>query len=76
MSSPQPTNRMQRRHPDAHRHHFIRIAEAAEYLGVTERTIRQMVTDGRLRAYRLGAHTIRLDLTEINDAMLPFGGAV
>jgi excisionase family DNA binding protein len=58
------------------RRRFVRIAEAAEYLDVTERTIRAMVADGRLRAYRSGKRLIRLDLNEIDAAMVPFGGAV
>jgi excisionase family DNA binding protein len=30
------------------RRRYISINDAAEYLGVTERTIRQMISDGRL----------------------------
>lgn len=49
--------------------------EAAEYLGVSTRTVRQMIADGRLRGYRNGPRMIRLDLNEIDAAMTPFGGA-
>jgi excisionase family DNA binding protein len=58
------------------RRRFVTIADAAAYLGVTTRTIRAMVADGRLRAYRSGKRLIRLDLNEIDAAMVPFGGAV
>jgi excisionase family DNA binding protein len=51
------------------------IQESAEYLGVTDRTIRQMIADGRLRGYRSGGRLIRLDLNEVDAAMKPFGGA-
>ncbi|PBA30574.1 DNA-binding protein [Mycobacterium intracellulare] len=54
---------------------YVKISEAAEYLQVTDRTIRQMVSDGRLTAYRSGKRLIRLDLNEIDAAMRPFGGA-
>lgn len=54
---------------------YISINEAADYLGVTSRTIRQMVSDGRLRAYRSGHRLVRLRLEEIDAAMKPFGGA-
>ncbi|WRO42741.1 PE-PGRS family protein [Mycobacterium canetti] len=55
---------------------YITIAEAATYLGVTSRTVRQMIADGRLRAYRSGRRLVRLRLDEIDAAMRPFGGAV
>jgi excisionase family DNA binding protein len=54
---------------------YISQAEAAAYLGVTPRTIRQMIADGRLRAYRSGARLVRLRVDEIDSAMQPFGGA-
>jgi len=56
---------------------WISQAEAAEYLGVTDRTIRQMICDGRLTGYRLaGRTTVRLRLEDIDAAMQPFGGSV
>lgn len=50
------------------------IQEVAEYLGVNERTIRQMIADGRLTGYRNGKKMIRLDLNEVDSSMRPFGG--
>ena len=50
-------------------------AEAAEYLGVTPRTVRQMIADGRLTGYRSGTRLVRVDLNEVDAAMRPFGGA-
>jgi excisionase family DNA binding protein len=58
------------------RRRYVKVGEAAQYLHVTERTIRQMVADGRLTAYRSGRRLVRLDLNEIDAAMQPFGGAV
>lgn len=55
---------------------FVSIQAAADYLAVTDRTIRQMIADGRLRAYRNGTRVVRLDLNEIDAAMQPFGGGV
>lgn len=54
---------------------YITIGETAEYLGLTERTVRQMISDGRLTAYRSGRRVIRLRVDEIDAAMKPFGGA-
>ncbi|MCG5433948.1 excisionase family DNA-binding protein [Mycobacterium sp. MYCO198283] len=48
--------------------------EAADYLGVTTRTIRQMIADGRLTGYRLNPRFIRIDLNDIDAAMTPTGG--
>jgi len=45
------------------------IYEAAAYLGVNERTVRVMIADGRLHAYKLGDRIIRLRRSEIDDAM-------
>ncbi len=44
--------------------------EAAEYLGVTSRTIRTYIAAGHLRAFRIkGSRTIRLRVADL-DAML------
>ena len=51
------------------------ILQAAEYLGVTDRTIRQMIADGRLTGYRSGRRLVRLRVDEVDAAMKPFGGA-
>ncbi len=55
---------------------YLSISETADYLGVTTRTVRQMVSDGRLVAYRLGARVVRLRRAEVDAALQPFGGAV
>ncbi len=54
---------------------YATLKQAAEYLGVTDRTIRQMIADGRLTGYRNGPRLIRVDLNEIDAVMEPFGGA-
>ena len=54
---------------------YLSIGETADYLGVTTRTVRQMISDGRLVGRRLGARVIRLRRDEIDAAMQPFGGA-
>lgn len=74
-AKPLVPNRAQRRHPDARRR-YVSPTDAADYLGVTTRTIRQMVADGRLTAYRSGPKLVRLDLNEIDAAMVPFGGGI
>jgi len=38
------------------------LSAAAEYYGVTPRTIRRWVAQGRLTAYRVGPRLLRVDL--------------
>lgn len=69
-TTPRGANRAERRGRQ-----YATMAQAAEYLGVTDRTIRQMIADGRLTGYRSGPRLVRVDLNEIDAAMQPFGGA-
>lgn len=62
--------------PSSGRRRYVPQSEAADYLGVNVRTIRQMIADGRLTGYRSGTRLVRVDLNEIDSAMRPFGGAV
>jgi excisionase family DNA binding protein len=62
--------------PNSRRRRYVTITEAAEYLKVTDRTIRHMIADGRLTGYRSGTRLVRVDLDEIDVAMVPFGGGV
>jgi excisionase family DNA binding protein len=71
------TNRLNRRHPDkSPGRRYASLKEAAEYIGVTHRTIRQWIAEGRIDGYRINARLIRVDLNEVDAAMQPFGGAV
>ena len=45
------------------------IPQAAEYLGVSTKTIRRWGSAGRITLYRAGPRLIRVDLNEL-DAML------
>jgi excisionase family DNA binding protein len=64
--------KVERRHPARRR--WVSINEVAEHLGVTTRTIRLMMADGRLTGYRNGNRFVRLDLDEVDAAMKPYGG--
>lgn len=49
---------------------WLSQAEAAEYLGVTDRTIRNYVARGHLKAMRVrGSRLVKIDAREL-DAML------
>lgn len=40
--------------------------ETAEYLKCGELTVRRMIADGRVKAYRVNARLVRLDLDEVD----------
>jgi excisionase family DNA binding protein len=48
---------------------YAKIHDAAEYLAVSHITIRQMIRDGRIHAYRSGTRLVRVDLNEIDALM-------
>lgn len=57
---------MNGKHPPRH---FETIRQAADRLGVSEKTIRRHIAAARLRGYRLGERLIRVDPDEV-DALL------
>lgn len=69
------TSRGQRQQPEKLARRWASLKEAGDYIGVTDRTIRQMIMDGKICGYRSNARLIRVDLNEIDAAMQPFGGA-
>jgi excisionase family DNA binding protein len=52
------------------RRRYASLVDAAEYLGVNERTIRRHISAGDLPAYRLG-RLVRVDLDELDQALKP-----
>jgi excisionase family DNA binding protein len=50
----------------------LTIAETAEYLRVNDRSVRNMLTDGRLKAYTLGPRIVRIRLSDIDAALEPY----
>lgn len=51
---------------------YITITEAAEYLQISDRTVRRLITDGELTGYRVGrsSRLIRVDLNEIDEELM------
>lgn len=47
------------------------VADVAEYLGVNTKTGRNMIADGRLRAYTLGPRILRLRRSDVDAALEP-----
>jgi excisionase family DNA binding protein len=48
---------------------YAKVNDAAEYIDVNPMTIRNMIADGKIHAYRIGSHLIRVDLNEIDAVM-------
>jgi len=56
--------------PPAHRN-LVPISVAADYLNVSERTIRRRIADSTVKGYRFGRRAIRIDLAEVDAALRP-----
>ena len=59
---------------------WVDVAEAAEYAGVGERTLRAKIASGSLPAYRVpDSHMLRIDLRDVDAWLMshpvPTGGA-
>jgi excisionase family DNA binding protein len=73
--SPAPVggpNRRARRHPVEQA--YIGLPEAATYLGVAEKTIRRLIRDSKLPAYRLGNRVIKIKIEDLETVLRPMGG--
>jgi excisionase family DNA binding protein len=56
---------------------WLSQAEAATYLGVTDRTVRNYITRGAIRGHRIrGSRLVRIDRAELDKLMrpIPAGG--
>ncbi|CAA79412.1 helix-turn-helix domain-containing protein [Fromanvirus L5] len=49
------------------------IQETADYLGVSTKTVRNYIADGRLKAVRLGPRLIRVERESVEELMRPIG---
>jgi excisionase family DNA binding protein len=68
-------NRATRRHPAMQRA-YIGIPEAAIYLDVAPKTIRKLIADKELQAYRIGKRVLKVRLADLDAVLKPYGGAV
>ena len=53
---------------------YISIAEAAEYLGISTKFVRNLIMEGEIKGYRIGSYarhrTLRVDLDEIDEKLM------
>lgn len=51
---------------------YVGLGEAASRLGCHERTVRRLIgPNGELKAYRLGAKVIRIDVADLDAVLVP-----
>lgn len=48
---------------------LVSLAEAAEYFGVSVKTLRRRISDGTIHGYRVG-RLIRVDMKELRERLL------
>ena len=53
------------------RRHYESLAQAAERTGISVRTLRRRIAEGRLTAYRCGPRLLRVDTEEVDALMKP-----
>lgn len=51
------------------------IKQCAAHWGVSEKTVRRYIAEGRLTAYRVGLRSIRVDRDSVLALAKPMGGA-
>lgn len=44
---------------------YVSLAQASDHVGVSDRTIRRWIADGRLVGYRVGPRLLRVDRAEL-----------
>lgn len=54
---------------------MLTIQQAAEAIGVTDKTIRRRISEGTLLAYRVGPRAIRVDRDSLLTLARPLGAA-
>lgn len=50
---------------------YVSLRRAAEYLDMTERSVRRYIADGNLPAFRLGPREIRIKQTDLDALLRP-----
>ena len=56
---------------ESNQRRFASINDAAEYAGVSTKTIRRYIAAGRLTGYRVGPRLIKINLAEVDALLRP-----
>ena len=79
MASPAPIapTRITRHHPAKRiQRAYIGITEAAIYLDIAPKTVRKLIADGKLPAYRLGERVVKVKLADLDAVLTPIPNGV
>jgi excisionase family DNA binding protein len=49
----------------------ITLNATADELGISLRSVRRLITGGKLRAYKIGKHSVRVDVDDIDKVLKP-----
>lgn len=52
-------------------HEYISQQQVAAEFGISDRTVRRMISDGRLPAHRLGPRLVRIRRADVTLALTP-----
>lgn len=50
---------------DVVQHRYLTLAKAAEWYGVSTRTLRRRISEGKLKAYKVGPRSIRVRAADV-----------
>jgi excisionase family DNA binding protein len=50
---------------------LVPLDDGADYLGITKKTLRRWIAEGRITGYRVGGKTVRVDLHEVDALARP-----
>jgi excisionase family DNA binding protein len=54
---------------------YLSVTQAATYLGLCQKTVQNMLLDGRLKAFTLGPRVVRIRKSDIDSAFVQYGSA-
>lgn len=54
---------------------FVGLSEAADYYGISQRSIRRLIAEGQLPAYRVGKRQIRIKVSDLDALATPIPSA-
>lgn len=56
-------------------HRYVTLKVGADYLSVTEQTIRRYIADGVIPGYRIGKRSLRIDRHDLDALLTPVPSA-
>lgn len=54
---------------------YVPLKEGADYLSITEQSLRRYIAEGRIQGYRLGKRALRVDRTDLDALLIPVPSA-